>query len=382
MRRILTVLVAVVCLLAVSASPPARAKEGSIDVIRIERYLDDRTADFVERTLVEIADDSRLAIVQFDANAVLGDGGRLAEVFANPPVPVVTWVAPDARTPTKEMRAVIESAQLVYGPPPLAADAEAPALRGVLLLAHEQSMSLSDGSIVMIDVVAPSIELPDLLLPATEVVFHDPPLLDRLLRLALSPSAALFLLVAGLAVAAFEFYAAGVGVAAAVAVVCLFLSGYGFSVLPARWWAVALVVAGTLSLFIDFQRLRPSWRSVVGTVAFVSGGLLLIEEKPGLEMPWWGIALSLLALIAWVVFAMTTVVRARFSTPTIGREHLVGRNAIAVTEFDPNGEVQIDGARWRATSARAASLRPGDEVLITRVVGVVLEVDPADESVD
>ncbi len=368
-----------VAFLVAALSPIAvSAKEGSIDVIRVERYLDERTADFVESTLHERAGESRLAIIQFDANAIVGDGGRIAGLLSAPPLPVVSWVAPDARMPTEEMLAIIESAQLVYGPPPVSADGEAPGLRGLLLLVQDESIVLADGSVAAIDVVTNSVVEPDLLVPVGEVIFHDPPLLDRFLRVALSPPAALFFLVAALAVSAFEFYAAGVGVAAAVSVVLFFLGGYGLSILPTRWWAAALVVAATLAFFVDFQQMRPTWRSVLGTAGFFLGGMLLIVERPGLEMPWWGVALSFLALVSWVVFAMTTVVRARFSTPTIGREHLVGRSAVALTEFDPNGEIQIDGARWRATSARAATLSPGDPVLITRVVGVVLEVDPAD----
>lgn len=375
MRRVLLV----VLLSAAVLNPiSARAEEGSIDVIRVEGYLDDRTADFVEETINGLVGESRLAVLQFDAKATLGDGGRIAAIMASPPLPLVSWVAPGARVPTAEMLSIIESAQLVYGPPPLAADAEAPGLRGLLLIAHGQAVVVADGSTTLIDVVASSPDEPDLLVPSGDVVFHDPSLFDRFLRAAVSPAAAMFYLVGAMAVAAFEFYAAGVGVAAAVSVVLFFLAGYGMSVLPVRPWAVALIVGATLAFLVDFQHMRPTWRSVVGTVGFFVGGLFLVVEKPGLDMAWWSVVLSFVALISWVIFAMTTVVRARFSTPTIGREHLVGRNAIAVTEFDPNGEVQIDGARWRATSARAAALSPGDPVLITRVVGVVLEVDPAD----
>ena len=373
MRRVLILLLLI--LMVVPAGASAQIEE-TIDVIRIERYLDERASDWVESTLEDLAGSSRFVIVQFDISAVLGGGGELAQTLANPPVPLATWVAPDGRLPTPEVQAVIESAELVFGPAPLASIDEAPGIRGLLVLVQDRQVSLDDGTLAAIDVVEPS---EDLLLPASKVVFHDQSLFDRFLRSALSPTFALFLLVAGLAVAAFEFYAAGVGVAAAVSVVCLFLAGYGISVLPTRLWAVALVVAGVLAFFVDFQRMQPTWRSLLGGLAFIFGSAFFIESEAGLEMPWWGIALTLLSLIAWIVFAMTTVVRARFSTPTIGREHVVGETAVALTPFAPDGEVQLEGARWRATSARAASIEPGDEVLITRVVGVVLEVSPVDE---
>jgi len=376
MRRVLFFLL----LLSMFAPIAATAQSGdTIDIIRVERYLDDRAADWVAAELEELAGSSRLAIIQFDVAAVIGDGADLAETIANAPLPVATWVGPEGRTPTAEVRAIIEAAELVYGPAPLQSIDAAPAIRGLLIDAHDRSVTLADGSVATIDVVEPESDSSDLLLPAGQVVFHDQSLFDRFLRTALSPTFAMFFLVAGLAVAAFEFYAAGVGVAAAVSVVLLFLGGYGISVLPTRLWAVGLVVAGVLAFFVDFQRMAPTWRSLLGSVAFILGGIFFIESKSGLEVPWWGIALTMLSLIAWIVFAMTTVVRARFATPTIGREHVVGEKAVALTSFGPDGEVQLEGARWRATSARAAAIEPGDEVLVTRVVGVVLEVSPVED---
>ncbi|MGD2051845.1 MAG: NfeD family protein, partial [Acidimicrobiia bacterium] len=76
------------------------------------------------------------------------------------------------------------------------------------------------------------------------------------------------------------------------------------------------------------------------------------------------------------MFAITTVIRSRFSTPTIGREHLIGRVGRAETTFDPEGVVVLQGARWRARSRRAAGIREGEEVVVLGVSGIVLEVGP------
>jgi membrane-bound serine protease (ClpP class) len=75
---------------------------------------------------------------------------------------------------------------------------------------------------------------------------------------------------------------------------------------------------------------------------------------------------------------MTTIVRSRYSTPTIGREYLVGRRGVATSEFDPEGVVDLDGARWRARSTRAAGVSPGDAVEVLEVKGIILEVGPVD----
>ncbi|MBW3666518.1 MAG: nodulation protein NfeD, partial [Actinobacteria bacterium] len=44
-------------------------------------------------------------------------------------------------------------------------------------------------------------------------------------------------------------------------------------------------------------------------------------------------------------------------------------------DFDPDGLVEVAGARWRATSHREAGLVEGTEVVVTGIDGLYLEVD-------
>ena len=59
---------------------------------------------------------------------------------------------------------------------------------------------------------------------------------------------------------------------------------------------------------------------------------------------------------------------------TVGVETLVGRRAIVVTTLAPRGQVRLDGEIWDARSATEAL--PGDEVEITGLEGLVLDVQP------
>jgi membrane protein implicated in regulation of membrane protease activity len=74
---------------------------------------------------------------------------------------------------------------------------------------------------------------------------------------------------------------------------------------------------------------------------------------------------------------MPTVQRARFSTQTIGREGLIGERGVALADFEPDGLVEVKGARWRATAHREAGLRVGSDVVVSGVDGMFLEVEPA-----
>ncbi len=217
---------------------------------------------------------------------------------------------------------------------------------------------------------------------AHDVEFRKPGLFDRFLRLAVRPEATFFFLAAGISAAVFEFYAAGAGVAASVSVLSLFLAGFGLAVLPISWFAVGVVLLGMLLYTVDFQNTTVSWRGVIGTVFLLWGGLNIVAAGPQFAARWWAVVLAVIGVASFYMIALTTVTRSRFSTITIGREHLVGRTGIAETSFEPMGIVDVDGARWQARSHRAAGLRPGDRVRVLAVSGIMLEVGPVDEPAD
>jgi membrane-bound serine protease (ClpP class) len=212
-----------------------------------------------------------------------------------------------------------------------------------------------------------------------QVRFLKPGLWDRFLRLAARPESAFFFLAIGLCAAVFEFYAAGVGITAAVSVLALFLAGYGMATLPMRWAAVVAIVVGFALDTWDFQRVRWGWRSVIGTLFLLAGGLAFTDARPQFGPSWWVVVLVVAGIVAFYAVALTTIVRSRFATDTIGRGHLVGSMGMAETDFDPEGVVVVDGARWRARSHREAGIRAGDDIEILTVKGVVLEIGPVRE---
>ncbi len=74
---------------------------------------------------------------------------------------------------------------------------------------------------------------------------------------------------------------------------------------------------------------------------------------------------------------MTAMVRSRFSTPTIGREELVGEMGLAEADVDPDGVVRIRDALWRrAYEPRDADPRRRRRSGWSSIEGIVLEVEP------
>jgi membrane-bound serine protease (ClpP class) len=395
----------------------------SVDVVVVEGILEGRAVDFVRDSIEDST--ASLVVIQLDVHAVLSsEASDLVALLDDPPVPVAVWVGPAPAVAHGTAAAIVSAAPIRGAAPgvrigwalPLVAggSSDGDAGRALLTLAPDLPAEAHSGRVLvgsepitgLVDVVQPSIgqfivaldgttvsvrgEEVTLVTARREVVdgaevvspvsatFIEPGLVDRTLRLAVSPEAAFFFLVMGLALMAFEFYAAGPGLAAAVAAICLLLAGYGIALLPVDWLSVAAVLAGVGLYVVEFQRNDLGWKSLLGTALLIAGGLRLVDGAPQLRTTWWVVVLVVLGAALFFGFALTTVVRARFSTQTIGREHLVGRVGTAAGRIAPEGIVIVDGAEWRARSARASGIAAGDEVKVAGVSGVVLEVEPAE----
>ena len=91
-----------------------------------------------------------------------------------------------------------------------------------------------------------------------------------------------------------------------------------------------------------------------------------------LRDPW----LITMVIVGAVIFAALTViwgVRAHRLQVTAGREDLIGKIAEVRTIIDPKGTIFVEGERWSAIS-EAGRIKPGVEVLITKVDGLKLYV--------
>jgi membrane-bound serine protease (ClpP class) len=174
----------------------------------------------------------------------------------------------------------------------------------------------------------------------------------------------------------FEFYTAGVGIAGVVGAVCLVGGCFGFSHLPAAPWALALLVFGMFGLAIDLQAGGLGPWTFIGGASLVAGSIWCYDGASALDPAWWILLLVIGATLLFVLSGMTAMVRSRFSTPTIGREDLIGEMGVAEVGVAPDGVVRVRDALWRARTNRATPIAAGDSVRVTAVEGILLEVEP------
>ncbi|MFZ0013364.1 MAG: NfeD family protein [Acidimicrobiia bacterium] len=395
MRRL--VLFALACVFALSAC--AEVDGGGIDVIDVSGPLDASALDFISDSIEHGADiGQELSVIQVNSRAVLDEEAfdRLAALVASPPLPVAVWVGPAPAaaygaaatlSDLASQAAIAPLAELGHFDPAIlgvdsgrstevvsAADTGLdlqPGIRQYLQALDGVTFQTADGPVSVSTIQ----EIDDGVTTKTPT-FRKPGLGTRFFRLAVTPEAAFFFLVIGLTIVVFEFYALGPGVAAGVASISLILGGWGLVTLPVNWWAIVLVLLGFVVLVTAHQLGGIFAMTIVGAVALQIAGMFLIDGGGQIDPRWWLVLPSVLGVLFFFLLAMPTVQRARLSTETIGRSGLVGETGVALVDFDPDGMVEVRGARWRGTAHREANITEGDRVSVTGVDGLFLEVEP------
>jgi membrane-bound serine protease (ClpP class) len=213
---------------------------------------------------------------------------------------------------------------------------------------------------------------------ATTTRFFKLGLVPRLFHTVASPPSAYLLFTVGLALLLFEFFTAGVGVAGLVGAVCLLLGAMGFGALPMNGLALVLVLAAFAAFAVDVQVGVPRFWTGAGMVLYVIGSFGLFRSVDGLSLRpgWITMATCIVGVALTYTVGMPSMTRTRFATPTIGRDNLVGETGTALGPVDPEGVVVVNGARWRARVNRSTPLADAQEMRVTGIDGITLEVEP------
>lgn len=213
---------------------------------------------------------------------------------------------------------------------------------------------------------------------ATTVRFFKLGLVPRLLHTVASPASAYLMLTIGLALLIFEFFTAGIGIGAIVGAVCLILGCMGIGALPMSGMGIALLLLSMVAFAIDVQVGVPRLWTGIGLTLYTIASFTMFRSVDGLTMrpPWLTLAVGIVGIALTFIVGMPSMVRTRFATPTIGRDNLIGTTGVAVGEINPIGIVMVDGAKWQARTNRATPLTNNQEVRVSSIDGITLQVEP------
>lgn len=376
--------------------------DGRIDVVQVNGLIDPANASLIRSSLRDAQRaHSAVIVFQLDASgAVDVDVDALVSDVQHSTVPVGVWVGPSgggargasallARTagyaaiaPGAHLGAVdpirYDDTSFKVDTPLKNVTAKASTLLEFIGQLDGRTIQTASGPVKPSTIKVVELNGRQVREPKGEVHFRKLGLGAQIAHTFDAPWVAYFLFVVGLALIIFEFFSVGVGVAGFVGAFALIAACFGFSHLPVAPWAVALLLVGMIGMSIDVQAGTLGPWTFIGAGALVAGSIWLFDGSSRLDPAWWMLVVVIASTVVFMLSGMTAMVRSRFSTPTIGREDLVGEMGLAEADVDPDGVVRIRDALWRARTNRATPIHAGDPIRVVSIEGVVLEVEPED----
>lgn len=144
---------------------------------------------------------------------------------------------------------------------------------------------------------------------------------------------------------------------------------------------VVVALIGVALLLAELLLSTGGILAALGVAGLIAGGVLaLTADADSSASDWAGPALITLGILSAISFYFITrkVLEAHREQPVrAGHEELIGAPAEVRTSLDPEGQVWIEGALWRARlSGDGTALRPGDRVTVEAIEGLTLLVRP------
>ncbi|HEX5441980.1 MAG TPA: NfeD family protein [Ktedonobacterales bacterium] len=177
-----------------------------------------------------------------------------------------------------------------------------------------------------------------------------------------------------------EFHHPGTILPGLVGGIALVLALLGFIVLGVNWIAVALVALAAVLFVAEAHTSGFGLLGLGGILAFVAGSLLLFtpfwgqaQASSDNHVSPWLIALSAIALGGYVAIVLRAVLRSRHLPSRSGREALLGKEGVAISDLTPRGTVRAAGEDWSAV-ADIGPIQAGEAVEVIGVEGITLRV--------
>jgi membrane-bound serine protease (ClpP class) len=396
--RLPAVVFALIGLVLVAGPAGAQTPRRFVDVAQVSGWIDPILADFI-LDAVHTAEVTRpeVLVLQVDSPGVLVSDAafdRVLTAIRDATVPVAVWVGDSGAAAGRGAGRLVTAADVAGMAPRSRIEVDGrryspkTALAARLVDLNQEEAAVLGTFIAAVDgrsVDGHALDTADFTqrkdAPPTaklnvQVKLAKLDLWPRLMHTFASPPVAYLLLAAGLVLLLFELFTGGVGIAGGVGAVALALASYGLAVLPTNPVGIGLILLGMFGFAVDVQTGVPRLWTAIGVVAFSVGSVVLYGE--GIHLSWLTLLAGVVGVLLMVLGGLPATVRSRYSTPTIGRESMVGEVGEAVADVRPDGVVRVRGALWPAHTSRSTPVAAGDAVRVVAVDGPQLQVEPAE----
>lgn len=211
---------------------------------------------------------------------------------------------------------------------------------------------------------------------------------ERFYHTITEPNIAYLLLSLGTLFLLAELADPGLTIAGIGAVLCFLIGFMALGSLPVNWAAIGMLVLALIMFVVALLTDTEVIVTLAGLVPFILGSLLLFTPfqpespaLPELQVSIWLIILMAVMIVGFSLIILRAILVASKRPPQMGAERLVGNVALALTDLNPAGDVQVENQVWSAVSMEK-DVEKGKNVRVMSVSGVRLMVVPIDEEND
>jgi membrane-bound serine protease (ClpP class) len=206
---------------------------------------------------------------------------------------------------------------------------------------------------------------------------YEPSWRIKILSAIANPEIALLLGLVGFYGLIYEFLNPGAIFPGVFGVICLLLAGYALQVLPVNYAGLALIIVGLALMTAEAFAPSFGFLGLGGIVAFVFGAIMMFDSG----IPGFGISIAFVASLGIVAalfmfWLVSFILKLRRRGAVSGAESIIGGVGTAMYDFTGDGKVWLQGESWAARST--TPITKDQHVLVTKMTGLTLEVEPTD----
>ncbi len=397
-----------------------------VEVITLDGVINPVTAEYLDQSLKKAADDhAEVLVIQLDTPGGLDSSMRqMVKAITGSRVPVITYVSPTgARAASAGVFITLASQVAAMAPgtnigaahpvgmgggkldKTMAAKVENDAAAYIASLAAKygrnaawaeqavrKSVSITEAEAVRMHVVDLAADNLDDLLAKVDgrkvqtasgeeilhtrgarVVREETGARYKFLKALSDPNIAYILMMIGILGIFFELSNPGLIFPGVVGGISLILAFYSLQTLPVNYAGLMLILLAIVFFIAEVKIVSHGLLALAGACSLTFGSIMLIDA----QAPYMRVSLELIipavaTLSAFFIILIRVAVKARRTRVTMGKEGLIGEAGEARTDIDPEGDVFVQGAHWRAYSDEP--VRKGERVVVERVEGLKLKV--------
>ena len=198
---------------------------------------------------------------------------------------------------------------------------------------------------------------------------------EKFLNALIEPNIAYLLLTLGFLGLIFEVTHPGFGFPGIAGIICLLLSFYAFSILPVNYAGIALIILGIIFFVVEAFTPTFGMFTLGGIISFFLGSVMLFNQPQFIKVSFRFILPLVISFTAFSLFILTKAFATFHQKPKVGKEALLDKEAVALTNIKANkkGQVLLRGEIWEALSQE--DIKKDETVIVTGLKGLIVQIE-------